>query len=74
MTITEEKAKVYKIMTDIIWKNIFSFISVAAFVWILIHMTTSNAKWQEQVPFAVIEMFLAGTMYKVFSHYFPKKN
>lgn len=66
--ITERKANVYRVILDMFWQSVFSGVSAVAFCLIL-RKLLQDPSW----PVAAVEMFLTGTMYRVFGYYFPNK-
>jgi hypothetical protein len=74
MNISKRQADVFKIMTDIILKCIVTFVSLGVFVFILYEFFNTECSWESKVPLGIVEAILAGTLYKMFDHFFPKAN
>src|ERR1051326_251066 len=67
---TEDQAKVFAILADVLLKFILGISAAVAFFIVLFYLL--NAKSAAQAwPLSFLETFLTGTLYIVFKHYFP---
>ncbi len=73
MTITDEKIKIYKLLADIIIKFVLSISILVAFFIILFNVLKPSNPAITKLTLGFIDLILAGTLYKVYTHYFPKK-
>ena len=73
MTITKEQARVYQIIWDMFLKGICVIAGLVAFFWVLAVLLTSKDEWPVKAVYGAIECIFAGTLYKVYGHFFPKK-
>lgn len=74
MNITKRKADIYVIVGNMILKSVVTFVSLGVFVSILFMFFNSDCNWENKIPLGIIEVILAGTLYKMFDHFFPKAN
>lgn len=72
MPITEEQAKAYKIVGNILGKLLFTIaiiiVFVASFIFIIISSDTVT-----KITLGTLDTFLSFTVYKAINHYFPSK-
>ena len=72
MPITEEQAKVYEIMGNVLGKLLFTIaiilVFIAAFVFIIISSDTTT-----KITLGALDVFLSYTVYRAINHYFPNK-
>lgn len=74
MNISKRQADVYKIIADIFLKCIITLVSLGVFIFILYEFFNTECSWESKVPLGVLEALIAGTLYKMFDHFFPKAN
>lgn len=74
MSINKRQADVYTIISNMILKCIVTLVSLGVFIWILFKFFNTDCNWENKIPLAAIELILAGTLYKMFDHFFPKAN
>lgn len=71
--ITKEQAQVYKVIADIIQKFILTIVFIIVFCFVMYFLLTSDPQWAKTAPLATVELALAGTVYKMATHFYPKK-
>jgi hypothetical protein len=74
MPINERKIRVYTLFNNLIWKIVFSFIFLIAFIVVLtllIYFCFTSSKLSTTAPLAALDAVLGGTLYQVVKHYFP---
>lgn len=64
----KEQAKVVELLANVAAKFILALVTCGVFVAVTIKLLR-DPSW----PVAAVEMFLTGTVYVVFKHYFPAK-
>lgn len=74
MNLSKRQADTYVILSNIILKFIVTIVSLAVFVIILYMFFNSDCNLESKIPLGIIEAILAGTLYKMFDHFFPKAN
>ena len=70
--IDERKIKVYDFMHTLFWKSVFSIVVIYAFLKVLDKLLDSSTVF-DSVKLGAIELFLVGTVYVAFMHYFPSR-
>jgi len=72
--LTEDQIKITRIVVNLFIKFLYSIAALIAFLCILFKIFNLKCDWKDNLPWAIVEAVLAGTLYQVFSHYFPKTN
>lgn len=74
MGLTEEKIKIYALLFDVIWKALYAFIFLLAFIAVLgflIYFCFNSGSADIKIILGSIEAILSGTLFVVTKHYFP---
>jgi hypothetical protein len=71
--ITKRQVEMVDGLNNVLWKFIFSFIVAVAFIVVLIFLIRSDTVF-DSVKFGCTELFLTGTVYVSFRHYFPNRD
>lgn len=74
MNLSKRQTDTYVILSNIILKFIVTIVSLGVFVTILYMFFNSECNLESKIPLGIIEAILAGTLYKMFDHFFPKAN
>lgn len=70
---TEEQIKIYQGLTDLIMKIVFAFVALVFFVWIVIHLLTSECSLIEKMPTAGLGIVLTVAVSPIYKYLFPSK-
>lgn len=68
MAITEDKAKVYSLILDMMLRVMFALVSLFFFSWVMIKVI-NEPRWE----WVGAEAIMSGTIIVVFRYYFPSK-
>jgi len=73
LAITKTKIKIYQLLADIIIKFVLAIVAVIAFIIVLIYLLKPTNPPLATATLGLFEALLTATLYKVYTHYFPKK-
>ncbi|HVD99080.1 MAG TPA: hypothetical protein VNB90_12810 [Cytophagaceae bacterium] len=68
--ITQEKVKVYEIIVNMTLKCICTLVSLGILI-VVVYQMIRVEPWQSKAVYAAFSAVLTGTVYKVFTHFFP---
>ncbi|GAB3637261.1 hypothetical protein GCM10027422_28510 [Hymenobacter arcticus] len=69
----KRKVQVYDDLNNVLWKFVFSLIVAIAFIVVLVMLLRADTVF-DSVKLGAIELFLTGTVYVAFKHYFPNRD
>jgi len=68
----KNRIEFYEAIFNMVWKGVFSLSVLIAFFLVLYQLIKSET-YLETAKYTSIELFLTGTVYLAFKHYFPIK-
>jgi hypothetical protein len=69
--ITKERAEIYEIIFGMLMKLILILSGLVTFFIILYHLI-KEPDTNNKIVFGTMELILSGTLYKAYTHYFPR--